>query len=51
MSVALSVAGVLTISLLLIAVLGALYQRSRGAKVWVSRVLRLAALGVTLVMA
>lgn len=44
----LSVAGVIAISLLVVGVLGALYQRSRGATLWVPRVLRLAALALTL---
>lgn len=48
---AFSVVGVLAISLLVTGVLGALYQRSRGAAPWVPRVLRLAALLVTVVIA
>lgn len=46
-----SVAGVLIISLLLVGVLGALYQRTPAATPWVPRVLRLAALLFTLTIA
>jgi len=46
-----SVAGVLIISLVLVGVLGALYQRSPAATPWVPRILRLAALMLTLTIA
>ena len=47
----LSVGGVLIASLVLVGVLGALYQRTPAATPWVPRVLRLAALLLTLMIA
>lgn len=46
-----SVAGVLLVSVALVGVLGAVYQRSPAATPWVPRVLRVAALLLTLLIA